>query len=197
MKKMPCLFVREFEDRGSFTITKNVAPGCEWVLAGEGIATRKWDGTACMVSGGRLYRRYDAKKDRKTGQYKAPPTGALPCSDPDPTTGHWPHWVPVGDEPESRWHREAWERGGGAFSDGTYELVGPAVNGNAERLDGHALIRHGGAALQEAPRDFDGLRSLLTEAQMEGIVFHHPDGRMCKIRRNDFGLPWGSKGGRA
>lgn len=22
----------------------------------------------------------------------------------------------------------------------------------------------------------------------EGIVFHHPDGRMCKIRKSDFGI---------
>ena len=25
---------------------------------------------------------------------------------------------------------------------------------------------------------------------IEGIVWHHPDGRMAKIKRRDFGLSW-------
>lgn len=61
MIKMPCLFVREFHGRDSFTITEQVTPGCEWVLAGEGVATRKRDGTACLFSRGILWKRYDAK----------------------------------------------------------------------------------------------------------------------------------------
>ena len=52
MKKMPCLFVRQFHGRDHATLTEEVTPGCEWVLAGEGTASRKWDGTACMVRDG-------------------------------------------------------------------------------------------------------------------------------------------------
>lgn len=26
------------------------------------------------------------------------------------------------------------------------------------------------------------------ENDMEGIMFHHPNGRMCKIRKSDFGI---------
>jgi len=29
------------------------------------------------------------------------------------------------------------------FDDGTYELVGPKVQGNPEKFDKHTLIRHG------------------------------------------------------
>lgn len=31
----------------------------EWVIAGEGRATRKLDGTCCMMRGGKLYRRFE------------------------------------------------------------------------------------------------------------------------------------------
>jgi hypothetical protein len=93
MKKIPCLFQREFRPREGgrgveAVLLETVTPGLEWVLAGEGIATRKWDGTACMVRDGALWRRYDAKRD------KPAPSGGIPCDEPDEKTGHWPHWVP-------------------------------------------------------------------------------------------------------
>lgn len=185
MKKIPCLFKREFRGKQDFTLLREVTPGCEWVLAGEGVATRKWDGTACLVKDGKLYARYDAKRG------KTPPEGAIPCCDPDPETGHWPHWVEAKDQPQFKWHREAWESYrlfGGAW-DGTYECCGPKLQTNAEHLDGHVLIRHGTDPYPECPRDFDGLREWLSWRDIEGIVFHHPDGRMAKIRKADFGLP--------
>ena len=43
MKKIPSLFQRDPNDRQRVTL--NVTPGCEWVLAGLGIPTRKWNGT--------------------------------------------------------------------------------------------------------------------------------------------------------
>src|SRR5262245_46364429 len=105
MIKMPCLFIREFSGRNSFVITEQVTPGCEWVLAGEGSASRKRDGTACFFKGGQLWKRYDAKKDKKTGEYKPPPAGAIPCAEPDSVTGHWPHWAPLMEH--DYWHLEA------------------------------------------------------------------------------------------
>lgn len=45
MRKIPTLFVREFLPNHKILITDQVTPGCEWVLAGEGVATRKLDGT--------------------------------------------------------------------------------------------------------------------------------------------------------
>lgn len=30
-------------------------------------------------------------------------------------------------------------------------------------------------------------------APMKGVVFRHPDGRMAKVKRTDFGFAWGSK----
>lgn len=179
MQKIISLFQRNYD--GDRLVRDEVVPGAEWVLAGEGVATRKFDGTCCMVRGGRLFKRYDAKKG------KEPPAGFEPAQDPDAKTGHWPGWLPVGDGPEDRWHREATVR---EFADGTYELCGPKIQGNPEAFEGHVLVAHGQAPL-DAPRDFAGLREYLATANIEGIVWHHPDGRMVKIKVKDFGLKRG------
>lgn len=177
MKKIISLFYR---DRQGDRLARNeVTPGAEWVIAGEGVATRKWDGTCCMVRAGVLYKRYDAKKG------KTPPAGFEPAQDPDPITGHWPGWLPVDDGPSDRWHREAF--GPGEYPDGTYELCGPKVQGNPEGLPIHVLLPHG-FAKENPPRSFDALKEYLASVDIEGIVWHHPDGRMVKVKTKDFGL---------
>lgn len=186
MKKIPCLFQRIFNGHRAAEITRDVTLGCEWVIAGEGTASRKWDGTACAVIGRVLHKRYDAKRG------KPAPAGSVPCQDPDPITGHWPHWVPVSESnPADKHHIAAWMRHG-PLPDGTYELIGPQINGNPEGVDALAFHAHGDVAL-DPMRTFDGLFAFLEARLIEGIVFAHPDGRMCKIRRDDFGLPWGAK----
>jgi hypothetical protein len=70
----------------------------------------------------------------------------------------------------------------------TYELCGPKVNGNKEEFGRHYLIKHGEEILSNVPRQFNALKSYLSVNDIEGIVFHHPDGRMCKIRKSDFGI---------
>lgn len=188
MKKMISLFQRDYEtDR---TVRNEVVPGAEWVLSGEGVATRKYDGTCCLVRDGKLYKRYDAK------QGKTPPAGFEPAQvSPDLITGHWPGWVPVGDGPDDRWHRDAFDEWSarlrgvpeGAIANGTYELCGPKVQGNPEGFDRHVLVWHGFDEMPDAPRDYEGLRAFLEQADIEGIVWHHPDGRMVKLKKRDFG----------
>jgi len=52
MQKIITVFQRNYDtDR---LVRDEVVPGAEWVLAGEGIATRKWDGTCCMLREGKL-----------------------------------------------------------------------------------------------------------------------------------------------
>ena len=204
MKKIPTIFVRDFSKRPHLVIDE-VNPGCEWVLEGEGIPTRKWDGTCVLIREGKMYARYDCKSGR------TPPEGFEPCEpEPDRETGHWPGWIEVEeDQPQYKWHRQALEwsfRKKCSMPDGTYELLGPKINGNPENIphpdsghpaDQHALIRHGfaGAMPGVTDRSFEGLKKLFTETYpIEGIVFHHEDGRMAKIKRKDFGLPWPVKG---
>lgn len=179
MKKIISLFQRNYD--GDRLVRDETVPGAEWVVAGEGVATRKWDGTACLVRAGVLYKRYDAKRG------KTPPPHWEPAQDPDPVTGHWPGWVPVGNGPEDRWHREVALDG---VADGTYELIGPKIGGNAEHVSDYALMRHGNVRYDDVPRTFEGLKAWLAASGIEGLVWHHPDGRMVKIKARDFGLPW-------
>ena len=196
MRKILTLFERNVP--GDRLIRDEVVPGAEWVLAGEGVATRKWDGTACLIDqDGMLLKRYDAKPGR------TPPEGFIAAQDEAASPGHWPGWIPVGDGPEDRFHREAlrgWEteHEGNGPPPGTYELVGPKVSsspeGGCERLtpdspplDHHILVAHGQEILEGVPRDFAGLRDWLIHHNIEGIVWWHPDGRMVKIKGKDFG----------
>lgn len=195
MKKIPCLLEREFYDNHSFKLLEDkITSGCEWVLNGEGIATEKMDGTACMILNGELYRRYDAKRG------KQPPIGAIPCQDPDLVTGHWPHWIKVSENnPEDKWYIIAWkrllelsERYGKIVEDGTYELCGPHFQSNPYNLDVDIFYRHGDKVLEDVPRNIQGIKKYLEEHCIEGIVFHrcNESNDMCKIRRKDFGFEW-------
>jgi hypothetical protein len=186
MKKIPSLFQRNYD--GDCLVRDEVVPGSEWVLAGEGVPTRKYDGAACMVKDGALWKRYDCKLGRKI------PHDFLPCEVvPDKHTGHWPGWVPVGDGPDDKWHREAlswaFDRTNGVLVDGTYELCGRKIQGDPEGFRYHVLVPHGwGGLLKGCPRTFDGIKAFLSDGVIEGIVWHHPDGRMVKIKGKDFGF---------
>jgi hypothetical protein len=190
MKKTISLFQRNYE--GDRLVRNEVVPGAEWVLDGEGVATRKWDGTSCLLRGGKLYKRYDAK------QGKTPPPDFEPAQDvPDPVTGHWPGWVPVSEiAKEDRWHREALANSraeaGGSLPDWTYELVGPRIQSNPEGFERHLLIPHGKAVLEDVPRDYEELKAYLAAHDLEGIVWwRDPSDSNCqkvKIKTKDFGL---------
>lgn len=181
MKKIISLFQRNYET--DHLVRDEVVPGAEWVLEGEGIATRKYDGTCCLVQDGHLFKRYEIKPGGTT------PYGFVPANEVDEVTGKQQGWVEVGNGNEDRWYREA--AGGNPdkvnLPDGTYELVGPKINGNPEKYEQNMLVPHGDAERLEAPRTFDALRYWFLSQDIEGIVWHHPDGRMVKIKKKDFG----------
>lgn len=184
MKKIISLFQRNYD--GDHLVRDEVVPGAEWVIAGEGIATRKMDGTCCLVRGGKLFKRRELKLNERVPV-------EFELADHDKTTGKSVGWMPVGDGPEDRWHREAfefWLNSGHPIQEGTYELVGPKVQGNPEKRERHGLVFHGGRGLvldPQPPRDFAGIRDYLDGRDIEGIVWHHQDGRMVKIKAKDFG----------
>ena len=141
-----------------------------------------------MVRKGLLYKRYEVKEGR------TPPTAFIAAADPDPKTGKQPGWLPATDKPDDRWLMEAWRNAEGDLPDGTYELVGPKIQSNREEYPNHQLVSHNSTELrlenqrEDVPRDFEGLRHYLTHAGIEGIVWHHEDGRMVKIKARDFGI---------
>lgn len=181
MKKIISLFQRNYD--GDRKVKDEVVPGAEWVIAGEGIATRKFDGTCCMVRAGQLFKRYDFKQGRDL------PLGFEPAQDADPVTGHWPGWVPVGTDASDRWHIEGLANTPKPIVDGTYELVGPKIQGNPDNFSQHYLVKHGAQEITDCPRTYAELKEYLKDATFEGIVWHHPDGRMVKIKRKDFPKP--------
>ena len=193
MKKIPTLFVREFDERGNIRrVTEEVTAGMEWVLEGKGEATEKVDGAACAIIGGEFYQRFDAKEGRRV------PTGAIPCQPTrDPYTGHWPHWAKVTNPAGSgKWFMHAWANTPWCFEDGTYEAVGPHFQSNPYGLDADFLERHGRIKIRDCPRTYDGIREWLRVHEVEGIVFWLDGEPRCKIKRSDFGFPWPIKGER-
>ena len=190
MKKIPTLFVRDPADMSR--VTREVTPGCEWVLAGEGVATVKWDGTSCMIRDGKLFRR------RAYREGSEPPEDFIEAGRAyDKVQGWVPCWR---DVKADRYHWLAFDQPHALRRDCTCELIGPKVNGNPYGYpkDGeHYLIPHGvdillkpGGGVANIERTFDATLACLAEVAIEGLVWHHPDGRMAKIKRRDFGLPW-------
>lgn len=188
MKKIPTLFEREYENHRVKNILPVVTKGMEWVLDGEGVATVKFDGSCCAIINGELYKRFDAKKGRKI------PNGAIPCCDPDPVTGHYPHWVKVDPERSGdKWFVEAFNNTPFVVPrDGTYEAIGEHFQGNPYKLTHDILVRHGSAKI-EVPRSFEGIKKFLQNNYIEGIVFWKDGEPQCKIKRTDFGFEWNGK----
>ena len=249
MKKISTLFVRDFSRDNGRYVTDEVTPGCEWVLAGEGVATRKYDGTCIRVENGPVYSLW-ARREVKAG--KPAPEG-FQVVETDETTGKTVGWEPWSQSSFAKYIEEArknwaeahlmglarvglyplyaslatptWLRllgarigrdveastvialprmttvDDGAFlADdtmvGTYELCGPKINGNPEGYDQHVLIPHARADRLGGDWDlssFDEIRKavlhLRSSLGFEGIVWHHPDGRMAKIKARDFPSP--------
>lgn len=193
MKKIPTLFTRIFDGRKIVDITDEITPGCKEAFK-NGIATVKIDGSCCAVIDGIFYKRYDAKNG------KVPPEGAIPCCDPDPVTGHWPHWVKIDEnDPNDRWFVEAYKNATDDYwmmlSDGTYEAIGPHFNGNPYNLSEDTLDAHGTGCIR-VERTFEGVKECLTKRKIEGIVFWLNGEPVCKIKRTDFGLKWPVKWGK-
>lgn len=186
MKKIPTLFARTFANHRVIGITDEITTGCEYAFL-NGDATVKMDGACCAVIDGVFYKRYDAKNGKK------PPAGAIPCCEPDPVTGHWPHWVKVDfNDPDDKWFTRAYENTP-RLQNGTYEAIGKHFNGNPYSLYDDILERHGAQKVY-VERTFDGIKKYLEENYIEGLVFWLDGEPVCKIKRSDFGFPWPVKG---
>lgn len=190
MKKIPTLFNRTFEGHTVVNVLKEPNPNVYCVMKGLSVATIKKDGSCCMVKDGVLYKRYDAKHG------KTPPEGAIPCCNPDPVTGHWPHWLRCDcNKPEDKYFLEAFRKNN--FTDGTYELIGPKVAANPYNMSEHVLYKHGTEVIDSLNREYediddlyDSIKDWLTYNKEEGIVFWLDGEPFCKIKRTDFGLIW-------
>lgn len=190
MKKIPTVLVRDPEDRA--LVTQEITPGCEWVFDGAGVATAKWDGTCVLLDNAGLWW---ARREVKPG--KRPPAGFRPVQ-LDDGTGKVVGWVPIEDSPFAAIHAEALDVGALDLTaswdpdPGTYELIGPRINQNPQNAERHRLVRHGVDYIPQLdhPSVSTLAPSLFRYAfAFEGVVWHHPDGRMAKIKHRDFSHP--------
>ncbi|HEY9417898.1 MAG TPA: DUF5565 family protein [Pseudonocardia sp.] len=183
MRKIPTLFKRDPEDMSQ--VLSEVNPAAAWVFEDvEHVQpTRKYDGTCVKRDDG--IGGWWARREVKPG--KKPPENYWP-EETDPNTGKTVGWEPIGQSPFFK----AWQEAIGhemSTEPGTYELCGPKINGNPEGFEHHVLIRHAEAEHYYGPMNgYDDLRGLLAESPYEGIVWHHDDGRMAKLKRRDFGF---------
>lgn len=179
MSLTPTLFKRHHGDHCIYDCPDPIA---QWVIKGEGVATRKWDGVPVLISGRAVYKRIFLPVRARR------PRGFVPISERN-------GWIPVSRM--DRAYHEALDRllSTSTFDDiqGTWELCGPDILGNPERLADHTMFRHGEALLPRAPRTYGALDDYLQSVDIEGIVWHHPDGRRAKLKGKDF--PGGGRRG--
>jgi hypothetical protein len=183
MKKIPTVYIRDDADRSK--VTDEVNPSCQWVLDGEGVPTRKYDGTCVMLDD---HGRWWARREVKPG--KTPPPN-YQGEQHDEVTGKTVGWEPIEQSPFVRFHAEAlanhWTD---TPTPGTYELIGPKIQGNPEREPRHRLQSHSeaqippGITLSQDPKE---LVRNVADLGWEGAVWHHEDGRMAKLKARDLG----------
>lgn len=192
MKKIPTLFLREFNTNGNKVSISNEFTNdrCKEALL-YGTPTIKFDGSCCAVINGKFYKRYDAKRGKPI------PIGAIKCQEKaDEITGHLPCWVRVKeDNPSDKWFIKALDNTLeilGEVDDGTYEAVGRHFTANPYNLFYDTLIKHGESQILDLERTFNGVKDYLEKHEIEGIVFWLNNEPVCKIKRSDFGFKWKS-----
>lgn len=199
MIKMSTLFKKHPEDLSKVIDEFNEKNS--WIFT-EGKAYVKRDGTSVAFINGGFYKRYESRPNKKKNaltEFTQPLEGAIACSERDPKTGKQVFWEPVTSQ--DKWHMEALykfqeQNGGNKPVDGTYELCGPRINGNKEKLPEHVFIKHDSEPFElEISKEtitYENIKKILEENNIEGIVFHNVNDPTvkCKIRRKDFGIKW-------
>lgn len=184
MDKIETIFDRD----ENFVVIDKPRIGTEWVFRGEGVATEKIHGTNVRVTvkagEGVLYeKRHNPDKFEK-GQGVSPKY--VLASREDPQDRHI--FAALDNTSLDGWPDGAWP----------CEAVGPKIQGNALGLPKPVLYPFSffPVVLIDIPRTYEGLKAYFPHSSyfsplhqgkgMEGIVFHHSDGRMAKIKARDF-----------
>ncbi len=180
MEKIPTVFQRDPSNMRF--VTRDVTPGCEWVFAGEGIPTIKVDGTnvRITVKGGKVILAEKRRNPTREEKAQGAEPGYVEVDPVDPQNKHIMAAIEANPKRD--------------VPDGVYpcEAVGPKIQGGIESdKPGLYAFTYKPEFLPDIqPRTFDSIKAFLEARNIEGIVWHHQDGRMAKIKRRDFGLPW-------
>jgi len=194
--KIPTMFLRD--EKNPRLVTRAPNPEAAWLFEADtpAMPTVKRDGTNVRVTveGGKVL--LVEKRCNPTRAEKAlgAEPGYVPASRDDPADQHIFAAVDgQQDRPFRWWPNGAWP----------CEALGPKIQGGTEgrhpclypfsfepsylTWGGHAFTR------PLVLPNYDTILDFFTSGggqHIEGIVWHHPDGRMAKIKRRDFGLPW-------
>ncbi len=192
MIKIPRLFIHD-----KSYATDKISPVSRWVLTEESIPYRKWDGIATKLYKDQWYIRSIRRRDG--------------IDDKDIHTIFYPvdllqdyvyGWLKTDYSPYLPYLTEAlatepysdrlfgtengWEQG-------TYELMGPNILGNPEKLERHWLMpHHRSPQLSEVSMlgkdiSYDSLLTIFSTYDCEGCVWYERNGyRKTKLRRRDF-----------
>lgn len=197
MKKIPTILPKDPNDLG-LVISGPLMEGIKYFQL-------KIDGTSSLIKEGIPYGRYDAKlikskKGKKTYLTKEEvsknlPAGAIPCQEPDEKSGHWPHWIPLLKEnPEQKYMLEAFTELENKI-DGTYETIGPKIQGNPHNEEKHIMVPHFSDKLRFAvdfekmnENPYEYFKEVFKDFSFEGLVAYNDKNEpIGKIRRSDFG----------
>ena len=182
MKKIETIF-----DRGDdFKVIPEPRVTCEWVFAGEGIVTEKLDGTnvRLTVSNSGITRVEKRRNPTKQEKAEGMEPGYIDANRDDPQDKHI--FRAVDNTDVSNWLDDLYES----------EAVGPKIQGNPLELEKPVCypFMFKPIILDNVSRDFNSIKEYIVNLESkfspghpaEGVVFHHPDGRMAKIKRKDF-----------
>lgn len=211
MNKIPTIFLRDWDNDPS-RITREWNPEAQWLLDNPhaALATVKKDGTNVRVTvSGDAYGNQHLLVDKRRNPSKKEKVRARESGLPEPE----PTYVPAQREDPGDKHIFA-AVDATDFSDcpdGVFECeaLGPKIQGGVESdrpmlypfsfdpelafdpiqtIDLFELTPSKIHTTLEAY--FTGMGSPLQSKPIEGIVWLGPEGKMAKIKRRDFGLPW-------
>jgi len=187
--KIKCPFVRHTNESGDWVMKDEIEPGFEWIYDKGVCAVDKLHGTnICINISDKHLESIDNRSTRVMHN------GVIPLR------GNSTKFVIGVMHSSERW----------PLDDGRHygELIGPDINGNIHQTSQYLFVPfnylrskcHWHSWVQNKyPKDFNSisdwfkdLTSLLSkrlfdkDVLAEGLVFYHPDGRMCKVRRDMF-----------
>lgn len=182
MEKIPTLYLRDPQNMK--LVTREVNPDAAWIFADNAVPTVKKDGTNVRVTilNGKCIavekRRNPTREEKANG---AEPGYVLASAD-DPQDKHIVAAVDATDF--SGWYDGQW----------SCEALGPKIQGGVESDTPclYPFIFEAQWIQEEIPLTYDAIKAYLETHEIEGIVWHEQSnlGRMCKIKRRDFGLKW-------
>lgn len=189
MRKIPTLFKKQYDSNGRFSGVSHefTNENCKTALL-YGVPTVKFDGSACAIINGKLYKRFDYRGNGVL------PDGCIPCQTHEDLEGHFPVWLPC--KPftgEDKWFYAAYYNYPRKWTDGSYEAIGKHFNGNVYGLDFDVLVKHGNVLIRESLKSYEEIEAYLKSHSIEGIVWWYDGKPVCKIRRKDFFIKWGKE----